>query len=292
MLYQKIIQECAKIEVNNRTLERRTQAAKKEVSQAISSKAELEDSLKCTNKELDRLRDTLAAKEEWCKNEAEQLAEKFRHSQSQFKKQLAATNAMLVEEQAKTKDIEHRCLESQEHALKQIADLSRDLKRDDNSDKLLTAQDQIIKFENTCSNLQNEVRQLLHSHQAEVQRLQHACESCHNDLNLVLLEKNENEKMAASERMKLSQKIEDLEESERLLLDEKMKLSRKIEDMKAENNSLERKVKCKGALCSEVERYKEQLSKEKRRSEAYKGKAIEAHNRSVKAKEVLDSLCS
>ncbi len=50
--------------------------------------------------------------------------------------------------------------------------------------------------------------------------------------------------------------------------------------------------KAVGALRREVERVTHELHKEKSRSEAYKSKALEAHLRSIKAKEVLDSLCN
>jgi len=51
--------------------------------------------------------------------------------------------------------------------------------------------------------LKNELNFTTQNHTAGVQRPQHTYESCHKDLHLVLLEKNENEK-------RLSLKIEDL----------------------------------------------------------------------------------
>ena len=138
---------------------------------------------------------------------------------------------------------------------------------------------------------------------------------------MVLLEKTETDKINAAERMKAVQLQKELQESEcsllkldekyQLILDEKLELSQTLEELRYENNALESKVKCsledirtlegqasserekaEEMLHSEIGKAKEQLSREKRRSEAYKSKAIDAHRRSVEAKEVLDSICT
>jgi len=272
----------------------------------MSTKVELEDSLKCANRELDRLRVSLTAKEDGHKLESEKFRQRLKLEGDSFKKQQAASNVMLVEQQAKIKDLERICSETREHAMQQIAHLAKDLKRDDNSGKLLTAQDEIIKLENKCTNLQTELKQLEQCRQTEIQRLQYACESCHKDLHLVLLEKNETDKNAASERLLDLQKIKNLERSERsllkaeekcqLMVDANTKLSQKIDDLECENNSLTSKVNSTleelNSLKEKVLSDQQKLEKEVRRSESYKGKAIEAHKRSVKAKEVLDSICT
>ena len=318
---QKTIEELASFESSNRTLERGIEAAKREVKQFCSSNAVLNDSLETANKEVERLRETLSTKEGEYKQEVEQLLKETAQSETRLKKLLKIKERELAEEQAKTKEQERRCLQTQEHAMKQIADLAKDLERDDGSikEKLMIAQDQILKFENIVTEQQRELKQLRDCHKAEVQKLQHACESCHQDLNIVILEKAEIDKNIDTERKRAMQYKKDLEESERslqslenkyhLLVDEKMKLSRKIEDLKHENISLEGRVKCTlenmrlleehvsnerekadEALHNEVEKVKQQLDKEKRRSSAYKTKALESHRRSAKAKEVLACL--
>ena len=291
--------EKAKCEADNRVLEQRVQAAKTEATQAIVVKAELEETLKCNIKEMNRLRETLVAKDDGHKKEVEQLRHSFMQSETQLNHQLASTKAMLVEEQATNKELQRRCTVTQEHAMQQISQLAKDIKRDDKSDQLLTAKDQIIRLENKCANLQNEINQIASAHQAEVERLQHACESCHKDLNLVLLEKTDAEKNIAAERMKVTELKKELEESERelqtvresyeVLIDDKMKLSQQTEDLKSEKESLESKLR---RTMDQLDVVKEQHHKEQRRSSAYKGKAIEAHQKSVKCKEVLDSICS
>jgi hypothetical protein len=80
------------------------------------------------------------------------------------------------------------------------------------------------------------------------------------------------------------------------LNDEKDALRNKLkcasEDMRLlkEREASERE-KIEGALKNEVGKVRQELAKEKRRSNAYKSKALESHRRSVQAKEVLDSLC-
>jgi hypothetical protein len=297
-----MVQECTALEAKNQTLERRIQAIiAKDLAQAMSSKAELEESLRRTNKELSYLRESGIAKEEEYKQQIETLSKETSQSESKLKRQLTLVNAMLVDEQEKTKKLEHQCMETQEYAMKQISDLARDLKpEDDSKEKLLVAQDHASKLENTIADLQCEMKRDLNNHQAEVQRLQHACELCHKDLNLLLLEKRETEKEAAEMRTKASQYQKLLEDSERLVQklenghqalqdEEKMNLSKKIEDLVNENEALRGEIR---RTLNDVSVLKDDLEKEKRRSEAYKSKALEAHLRSSKAKEVLDSLCN
>jgi chromosome segregation ATPase len=218
---------------------------------------------------------------------------------------------MLVEEQEKTKKIERQCMETQEYARKQMSDLAGDLKQEDDSkEKLLVTQDHISKLENTITDLQCEMKRDLNNHQAEVQRLQHACELCHKDLNLVLFEKKETEKDAEEMKALASQYQKLLEDSERsvrnlenghqaLRDEEKMKLSEKIEDLHNENEALRGGIRralgdvslLKDQGEKAVGRVKDELEKEKRRCDLYKSKALKAHLRSSKAKEVLDLLC-
>ena len=92
----------------------------------------------------------------------------------------------------------------------------------------------------------------MHNHQAEMQRLQHACESCHKDLNLVLLQKEEASKMCEAMRTKMSQQTKQLEECERaemkadeqcqLLENEKAMMQRKVDELILENKALEQRM--------------------------------------------------
>lgn len=280
-------------------LERRLQAAKKDALYAASSKAEFEAQLNSAKKELDRLRDALARKEDIHKKETEKLRESVVRSEQELKKQLAAASSLLVLEQAKVKDLERACCETQDRAMMQIAELAKGLKRDDKSEQLLVARDKIVKSEQQISNLKADLNQLKLDHAAEVTRLQHAIESCHKDLSLVILEKNEKERLVTSADNKLREKNAELEESRRMLaksdekhqaaMDKNQRLCQTIEELKVENASLEEKDSRAAANCEKAARA---LKEEQRRSAAYKDKAIQAHRRSVKAKEVLDSLCS
>ena len=306
-----MVQESTALESKNQTLERRVQAIAKDLAQAMSSKAELEETLRRTNEELACIRESGIAKEEETKLHIEKLGKETSQSELKLKRQLKLLNATLVDEQEKTEKLERQCMETQEYARKQISDLARDLKQEDDSkEKLLVTQDHISKLENTITDLQCEKKRDLNNHQAEVQRLQHACELCHKDLNLVLLEKKETEKDSEEMKAQASQYQKLLEDSERkvrklenghqeLRDEEKMKLSEKIEDLNNENEALRREIRraldevsfLKDQGEKAVGRVKDELEKEKRRSEVYKSKALEAHLRSSKAKEVLDLLC-
>lgn len=306
-----MVQECTALEFKNQSLERRVQAVAKDLAQAMSSKAELEETLRRTNGELACLRESGIAKEEETKLHIEKSGKETSQSELKLKGQLTLLNAMLVEEQEKTKKIERQCMETQEYARKQISDLAGDLKQEDDSkEKLLVTQDHISKLENTITDLQCEMKRDLNNHQAEVRRLQHACELCHKDLNLVLFEKKETEKDAEEMKALASQYQKLLEDSERsvrnlenghqaLRDEEKMKLSEKIEDLHNENEALRGGIRralgdvslLKDQGEKAVGRVKDELEKEKRRCDLYKSKALKAHLRSSKAKEVLDLLC-
>jgi len=295
-----MVQECTALEFKNQSLERRVQAVAKDLAQAMSSKAELEETLRRTNGELACLQESGIAKEEETKLHIEKSGKETSQSELKLKRQLTLLNAMLVEEQENTKKLERQCMETQEYARKQISDLAGDLKQEDDSkEKLLVTQDHISKLENTITDLQCEMKRDLNNHQAEVQRLQHACELCHKDLNLVLLEKKETEK-DAEETKALASQYQKLENGHQALRDEeKMKLSKKIEDLHNENEALRGEIRralgdvslLKDQGEKAVGKVKDELVKEKRRCDLYKSKALEAHLRSSKAKEVLDSLC-
>ncbi len=296
------------MEAKNQSLERRIKATTEALAQAKSSKSELEETMKRTEKQLACLRDLAVVKEEEYRTQLEKLGQEG----SQYELQLKKLDALLVEEKKKTKLLESRCVETHDRAMKQISDLAKNLKHEnDSEEKLLVAQDHIKRLENSITDLQSEMKRLVLGHQTEVERLQHACESCYKDLSLVLLEKKEADRVIAEMRVKAAQSRKLFEDSESLVLKlENGQQALRIE-CSAENEALREKLRCTlesvgllkdqasseqekavGALRREVERVNEELQKEKSRSEAYKSKALEAHMRSVKAKEVLDSLCS
>ena len=179
---------------------------------------------------------------------------------------------------------------TQDHAMKQVDKLAKELDREDHSEKLIIARDQIVKLENTCLNLQHEIKQSAGKHQAEIQRLEHACESTHKDLSLVLFERKESDKIVNTEKLKRDHLRKEFEASERSLLkleEQKMKLTQKLEDLE---RSLKTTMTEADVLKEQASKAKELLKKEQHRSQAYKTKALEAHKRSIEAKEVLDQL--
>ena len=255
-----------------------------------------------------KLRESLIVKDE----HIELLGKAATTMEHKLKTDIRAMIVNLVEAQEKIKCLEHQCLETQEHASKQINDLTKYLQQEDkgSNEKLLEAKERIYRLENTISDLQNEMKMQVNRHHAEIQKLEHAVTSCHKDLSIVLLEKQANDVNISEARMQVSQfqkLVEDsentvrkLEIGQQTLRDENDSLNSKIHSLKNENETLTgaveglrlQKVLLSTEQEKEVSSLHDDLNKERRRCDAYKLKALESHSRSVKAKEVIALLCS
>jgi chromosome segregation ATPase len=159
---------------------------------------------------------------------------------------------LLTEEQDKCKKLEQRCCEIQENAEKHINELAKSIgKHDDSAEKLLIAENEIVNLENAVMLLQQEKITLTRDNDAEVQKLHHAIEACHNEIRLRVIEANEISKECAMEKSRTESLQGDLLSSEasvkkceqnyQLLEQEKHKLSVMIEDLKLAKESAERK---------------------------------------------------
>ena len=305
---EKAIHDCAEQKSKNLALERRIQTVTKECAHAVSSKAELNETLGKINDDMAKLRESLIVKDE----HIELLGKAATTMEHKLKTDIKAMNVNLVEAQEKIKCLEHQCLETQEHASKQINDLTKYLQQEDkgSNEKLLEAKERIYRLENTISDLQNEMKMQVNRHHAEIQKLEHAVTSCHKDLSIVLLEKQANDVNISEARMQVSQfqkLVEDsentvrkLEIGQQTLRDENDSLNSKIHSLKNENETLTgaveglrlQKVLLSTEQEKEVSSLHDDLNKERRRCDAYKLKALESHSRSVKAKEVIALLCS
>ena len=305
---EKAYHDCAELKSKNLALERRIQTVTKECAHAVSSKTELNETLRKINNDMAKLRESLIVKDE----HIELLGKEATTIELNLKTEIKAINFNLLEAQDKIKQLEHQCLETQEHALTQINDLTKYLKQEDkgSNEKLLESKERIHRLENTISDLQNEMKMQVNSRQAEIQRLEHAVTSCQKDLSIVLLEKQANDVNVKEARMKVSQYQKLVEDSEntvrkleigqQVLRDENDSLKGKVDSLNNENETLKGKmegVRLQKILLSneqekEVIALHNDLDKERRRCDAYKLKALESHSRSVKAKEVLASLCS
>ena len=284
------INERSNYESKCKTLERKLLATEEQLGCVKKQAADVEESLNRRSKDLSRLQETWRGKEDGYKQDTEKRQAESAKAKSELKKQLAASKVALAEEQTKAKQLKGRCLTTQDHAMKQVDKLAKELDREDHSEKLIIARDQIVKLENTCLNLQNEIKQSAGKHQAEIQRFKHACESTHKDLSLVLFERKESDKIINTEKVKRDQLRKEFEASERSLLkleEQKMKLTQKLEDLE---RSLKTTMTEADVLKEQASKAKELLKKEQHRSQAYKTKALEAHKRSIEAKEVLDQL--
>eukprot|EP00984_Skeletonema_dohrnii_P027759 scaffold17416_cov72-Skeletonema_dohrnii-CCMP3373.AAC.1 len=320
----KTLRDCAKYEAMSVTLQERILIAERDAKESAAVTRGLEESLESARKDAARLKDTLVAKKAEYEEEMKQLQQDIMKSEHKLRAQLTQAQQLLSDEKDKSAKAELHYKEAHESHIQSIKELAKEFEgnRDDTKEKLLEAQDRIRHLENKLSNLEGEKVQLLHNHQADMQRLKHACESCHNDLNLALLQKEEASTMCEAMSSKASQQTKQLEEYElavmkadehcQLLENEKLMMQRKVDELNLENKALEQRMQiildsmlaakkeagiwkdksseAKKKAGEAVKEVRGQLSKEQRRSEAYKEKALEAHQRNIEAKRVLESL--
>lgn len=257
-------QECTKIESKNRILECRLATNEKTINDTSKHTLELEEKLDWMSKEQNRLQSCLALKE--AANDAE--VNKFRNesiqSKAELTKQLSAVKVLLVEEQEKSKRLEQRCVETHEHALNQIMELSKGLeKRDDCAVKLIIAEDTITKLENVVTVYHDDKLQANRDHDAECQRLQHAIETCHQELSLAVMERREFMKICDAEKARSEQLQKDLvlceaslkrcEEKCQLLEGEKSKLSTLVEEHLCQKETLQHELQLLFSRTKEME---------------------------------------
>jgi len=153
---------------------------------------------------------------------------------------LAQAQTLVTDEKAKTAKAELLHKQAQESHIQIVKQIVKEIEgnRDDTKERLLIAQDRIRKIENKLSDLESEKVQLIHNANADIQRLQHACESCHNDLNMVMLQKEEVEKMCEITCSRASQQTKELEEYERAM----MKADEQYQLLMLENEALKERV--------------------------------------------------
>jgi hypothetical protein len=314
--HRKITQKLIECNSKYELLQRKVLVAENEVVAVTKLKEELMIAMDHTNKELSCLQDILKSKEEQFTKAEDKLRHDMKQSEMEWKRQLSSLKSSSIDEQDKTKKLQHHCDEIQEHAMKHIQELANDLhQKDDTEQNLLIAQDTIVRLENQISSLQTEIKHIQRSHQTECTRFEHAIETCHQDMNLTVIEKTETYKEYKVELVKVENLQKELDECRRTLVkldEEKSRMSHWLEDVKAENKALTCKAnnamqdlsrltkeaevlkkyreKAEQEKHEEVGRTNNLLSKEKRRSEAYKRKALEAHHKNVKAKELLENL--
>ncbi len=236
------------------TLQERILVAERDAKESAAVVKGLEESLEGSKKDTTRLKDALITKKAEHEGEVKQLRQIMMQTEHDLQAQLSEAQQMLADEQSKSATAEIHYKEAHECHIQSIKQLAKEFEgsSDDTKEKLLVAEDSIRQLENKLSNLEGVKAQLLHNHQAEIQRLQHACESCHKDLNLVLLQKEESLKMCEALRTKTSKQTKQLEESERammkadeqcqLLENEKLMIQRKVDELILDNKALEQRM--------------------------------------------------
>jgi len=101
--------KCAECKSKNLSLERRIQTVAEECARAVSTKEELNETLRNTNNGMAKLRKSLIAKDE----HIELLGKEAAQMEHKLKTEIKAMNADLVEEQGRTKLLERRCFKTQ-----------------------------------------------------------------------------------------------------------------------------------------------------------------------------------
>jgi chromosome segregation ATPase len=251
--FQGLKLEHAKLESKNQILEKRLGSNEKLIADATKVKNELEEKLKYSNKELDRLRSCLALLEESREAETKKLRSETAQSTADLTKQLSSVRLLLTEEQERSKRLNTRIAEIQQSAMNQINELAKGLENHDNyNEKYMVAKDEILRLENLVEALQEDKLQSTRDHDAECHRLQHAIESCHHEVRLRTMEANEVTKECAIEKLRAEKLHKDLlsmngslkscEQKCLLLEQEKKKLSDSIEHYKQQKASLEHKL--------------------------------------------------
>ena len=302
----KALRECAKHEAKCTALQERILIAERDANETSALANELENDLAKATKDISRLKCALDAKKAEHEESMKQLRQDKKQCDHELRTQLLQAQQLLAEEQDKATKAEQDLKEAHDHHIQCIKKVAAEFEgnRGDAEEQLVAAQAQIQRIENKFSDLQQKKNHQAESHQAEMQRLKHACESCHKDLNLALLQKEEMSKMCEAMSAKALQQTKQLEEVERKLMktdeqhqllgNEKEIMRRQLDELSLEKANLHERLQIISdqtlAATKEAEKRANQVVKEQRRSEAYKEKALEAHQRNIEAKRLLESL--
>lgn len=228
--------------------------AERDAKESVIITQGLEESLESNKTDVARLKDALAVKKAEYEQEVKQLRQCIMQTEHELRAQLSQAQQLLADEQTKSAKAESRYKEAHECYIQSIKNLAREYEgnSDDTKEILLLAQDNIRQLENKLTNLEGEKVQLVQNHTAEMQRLKHAVESCHKDLNLVLLQKEEVSKMVEAMSTKASQQTNQLEECERAVMKadgkcqltekEKVMMQRKVDELMLEKKELEQRM--------------------------------------------------
>ena len=239
----------AELVSKNHTLQRRIVSSEKTVNETGKCREELEEKLSQATKEVNRVQNCLKSLEEAHEATCKKLRSDLAQSKAESTKQLTSLRQLNTEEQEKSKALQHRCAEMQQHAMSRISELAKSLeKHDDSAEKLLVAKDEIIQLENAVTYLQDERLQVNRDHDAECQRLQHAIESLHHEIGLRTIETNEMSKAYDVERKKTEQlqnnsvsieaSLKQMEQKCQLVEDEKKQSTTLIDNLKREKDTL------------------------------------------------------
>ena len=228
--------------------------AERDAKERVAALKGLEEALEGNKADNIRLKDALVAEKAEHEEEVTHLRQAIMQTEHELRAQLSQAQQLLADEQTKSTKAEMRYKEAHESHIQSIKQLGSEFEgnNDDTKEKLLVAQDNIRQLENKLSNLEGEKLQLVQNHAAEMQRLKHALESCHKDLGLALMQKEEATKMVEVMTTNTSQQTKQLEECKRAALNadeqcqlignEKVMMQRKVDELMLEKKEFEQRM--------------------------------------------------
>ena len=262
--------------------------------------------MKNSRRELDELRETLSVRESLCLKEKEALRKEMADKEVLLKSRLMEGEKMLLEEQGHVKELHQQFVDSHNQALGQVKDLEEDINRDDAMEsQLVETREQLLRSEATISSLRDEIKVGKSDHRNEVERFEFALAGQTKDLDLVRTEKKHLERHITTLYQKSNRLQSSLEKAETALgraQEENMVIVQDTKRNRDTNSHLQERLT---ALAAEMTLLKSQLAKERelsatlktqvgrerKRGGLYKEKALEAHQKSLEAKSLLEELC-
>ena len=296
------------LESRCQTLEVGLTIAKKNAEEQRSRREKAEEELKISSRELDELRETLSVRDSLYLKGTEDMRKEMAENEVLLKSKLVESEQMLLEEQGHVKELQAQFIDSHDQALSQIKNLEQDINRDDidaMESQLVEAREELLRSESTIAGLRDEIKVGKTDHRNEMERFEFALVGQTKELDLVRIEKMNLERNITTLYLKANRLQTSLETAETSLVraqEENVVILQETKRIKDTNGHLQDRL---NALMTEISSLKSQLAKERgvaetlklqvgrerKRGGLYKEKALEAHQKSLEAKSLLEELC-
>ena len=296
------------LESRCQTLEVGLTIAKKNAEEQRSRREKAEEELKISSRELDELRETLSVRDSLYLKGTEDMRKEMAENEVLLKSKLVESEQMLLEEQGHVKELQAQFIDSHDQALSQIKNLEQDINRDDidaMESQLVEAREELLRSESTIAGLRDAIKVGKTDHRNEMERFEFALVGQTKELDLVRIEKMNLERNITTLYLKANRLQTSLETAETSLVraqEENVVILQETKRIKDTNGHLQDRL---NALMTEISSLKSQLAKERgvaetlklqvgrerKRGGLYKEKALEAHQKSLEAKSLLEELC-